>query len=95
MSTDKNRQVQIHVGDGSPILTQKYDRNAPCKCGSGKKQKHCCGNQTAFHSTKKIKERNAPDQSSYIDKAINEKYGIDVPENTEGVVTQADASQNT
>lgn len=57
MSTDKNRQVQIHVGDGSPILTQKYNRNAPCKCGSGKKQKHCCGNQTAFHLSSKVKEQ--------------------------------------
>lgn len=55
MSNEK-RKVAIHVGDGWPIVTTKHDRNAPCSCGSGKKQKHCCGNKTAFYSSKKIKE---------------------------------------
>lgn len=54
---DKNRMVQFVVGDGSPIVSLKYNRNAPCKCGSGKKQKHCCGDKTSFHSLGKIREK--------------------------------------
>jgi uncharacterized protein YecA (UPF0149 family) len=44
--------VTIHLGDGSPIVTRKQDRNALCKCGSGKKAKKCCGDQTSFYTTK-------------------------------------------
>ena len=88
---DKNRLVPIHIGDGSPIVTRKYDRNAQCKCGSGKKQKHCCGVKTEFYSTKP--KRVSPDQSNYIEKAVIEKYGSDIPENSENAVTNA--AQNT
>ena len=28
-----------------PIKTNKIGRNDPCPCGSGKKYKHCCGQQ--------------------------------------------------
>lgn len=48
----EKRMVTIHLGDGHPITTAKPDRNAKCKCGSGKKQKNCCGVSTGFFSTK-------------------------------------------
>lgn len=54
----EKRMVTIHVGDGSPIITTKPYRNVPCRCGSGKKQKNCCGDVTSFYSSKKVKEEN-------------------------------------
>lgn len=48
----ERRNVTLHIGDGFPIVTNKPDRNAKCKCGSGKKQKYCCGDRTTFYSTK-------------------------------------------
>ncbi|MBI3891965.1 MAG: SEC-C domain-containing protein [Candidatus Wallbacteria bacterium] len=29
-----------------PARAQKIDRNGPCPCGSGQKQKKCCGSQS-------------------------------------------------
>jgi len=63
------RTVTIHLGDGSPIVTQKPDRNAKCRCGSGMKQKKCCGDKTQFYSTKP--KRTSPDQSDFIKEATN------------------------
>lgn len=41
---------------GSPIISNKPFRNTPCQCGSGKKQKHCCGDKTKYYcKPKKIK----------------------------------------
>lgn len=48
----ERRKVKMLVGDGSPIATVKIDRNSKCRCGSGKKAKHCCGTETRFFSTK-------------------------------------------
>ena len=48
----KKRKVTIHVGNGNPMAAQKFDRNSKCRCGSGKKTKHCCGEQTKFFYTK-------------------------------------------
>lgn len=31
------------------IVSEKYQRNAPCQCGSGKKQKKCCGDTTKLY----------------------------------------------
>lgn len=76
---DKNRMVPIHVGDGSPIVTTKTMRNNPCLCGSGKKQKHCCGVKTEFYTTKP--KRESPDQSGYIEKVSAEKYCTELPVN--------------
>lgn len=50
--TSERRKVKMLVGDGSPIATIKIDRNSKCRCGSGKKAKHCCGTETRFFSTK-------------------------------------------
>ena len=58
----EQRMVTLHVGDGSPIITRKPDRNAKCRCGSGRKQKYCHGVTTEFFSTKpKEKIQENPD----------------------------------
>lgn len=46
------RNVTINKGDGFPIIAVTPERNSKCKCGSGKKTKHCCGTKTQFFSTK-------------------------------------------
>lgn len=37
------RMVKFYPNNGKPFESVKVDRNAPCECGSGKKQKKCCG----------------------------------------------------
>lgn len=54
----EKRMVKIMVGDGHPILSQKVDRNKLCICGSGKKQKKCCGCETKFYHSKPKQVRN-------------------------------------
>lgn len=54
--TKEKREVTIHVGNGSPMATQKFDRNSKCRCGSGKKTKNCCGEPTKFFYTKATKK---------------------------------------
>jgi len=47
----KTHQVLFCAGDGTPFRTVKINRNTPCKCGSGKKAKNCCGTETKiYHS---------------------------------------------
>jgi len=48
----EKRMVKIVVGDGSPFVTFKPGQNSKCRCGSGKKSKHCCGDEANFYSTK-------------------------------------------
>lgn len=50
--TKEKRKVTIHIGNGSPMVSQQPGRNTKCKCGSGKKAKHCCGNETKFYNSK-------------------------------------------
>jgi len=40
--------IQIIQGNGAPLLHKKILPNDPCRCGSGKKAKHCHGTQTSF-----------------------------------------------
>ena len=47
------RKVKIIIGNGSPMRTTRPDRNAPCECGSGLKQKKCCGCNTEYFSRKR------------------------------------------
>jgi len=49
MSNHEPRMVTIHKGNGQPMRAQKQDRNAKCKCGSGKKAKNCCGCATEYY----------------------------------------------
>ncbi len=55
MSKNK-RMVTIFRGNGPPLLSVKYDRNALCHCGSGLKQKKCCGNSTKYYNSKSRRE---------------------------------------
>lgn len=44
----ETRMVEIYKGNGLPIKAKKVNRNQPCQCGSGKKAKNCCGDQTKY-----------------------------------------------
>jgi uncharacterized protein YecA (UPF0149 family) len=48
-------------GNGFALARKKINRNAPCECGSGKKAKNCCGDETKYVYSKlndnQIKER--------------------------------------
>ena len=35
-------------GNGSPLVAKPIGRNEPCRCGSGKKSKNCCGSVTKY-----------------------------------------------
>jgi len=48
----KKNRVFVLAGNGSPLRSVKFDRDAPYKCGSGKKQKNCCGCETKFFNSK-------------------------------------------
>jgi uncharacterized protein YecA (UPF0149 family) len=54
---NENRKILIIPGNGSPIKSLKINRNAPCKCGSGKKAKNCCGAETRFFHSKSKAEQ--------------------------------------
>ena len=41
--------ASIYEGNGSPLRAVKQDRNALCKCGSGKKSKNCCGEDLKYY----------------------------------------------
>ena len=56
MSNEK-RKVKFFEGNGSPMRSVKPDRNAPCKCGSGKKQKLCCGCEVKYFHSRPPKEK--------------------------------------
>lgn len=68
----EKRMVKL-IGDGSPIRAYKPDRNKICLCGSGKKQKKCCGDETRFYSTK---PKPKPDMTDHIKKASKDKYPL-------------------
>lgn len=43
----------IHPANkGEHLVARSVGRNTPCKCGSGKKAKHCCGAETKYYSKK-------------------------------------------
>lgn len=44
-------------GNGRPFRAEKQDRNAPCRCGSGKKAKGCCGDRTEYFKQVKPEEK--------------------------------------
>jgi hypothetical protein len=52
-----NKEIKEHtvtVWQPSPnqhLVAKKTLRNATCKCGSGKKAKHCCGAETKYYQT--------------------------------------------
>lgn len=61
-------------GDGSPMVSVKTGRNEKCKCGSGKKQKNCCGVKTKYYSTKPFMPTKKKEDSGIIaEKGIKAK----------------------
>jgi hypothetical protein len=34
---------QLIAGNGTPLRAHKHQPNSPCRCGSGRKTKRCCG----------------------------------------------------
>lgn len=50
----KLRKVTLIHGDKLPLHAQSVERNAPCKCGSGKKAKKCCGDETKYFKSKEL-----------------------------------------
>lgn len=48
----QNRKVKFYEGNGAPMRSMKINRNDPCKCGSGKKAKNCCGCDTRLFYSK-------------------------------------------
>lgn len=48
MKKEKRIVTLFYNPNGKPLRAEKQDRNAPCKCGSGKKAKKCCGSTTAY-----------------------------------------------
>ena len=52
----KSRQVTVinPKEKGERIVTLKTTRNDKCQCGSGKKQKNCCGSDTRFYSIPQV-----------------------------------------
>jgi CDGSH-type Zn-finger protein len=45
----------FYPGNGYPIVARKQERNALCKCGSGKKAKNCCGTDVKYFLSSKLK----------------------------------------
>lgn len=45
----EKREVRIYDDNGQPLKSEKINRNSPCKCGSGKKAKICCGVDTKYY----------------------------------------------
>jgi hypothetical protein len=48
----RRRPCQTVEGNGFLMVAEKQLPNDPCKCGSGKKAKRCCGTETTFYYTK-------------------------------------------
>jgi len=52
MKKEERRKVKVFIGNGSPMKTKKVNRNQLCECGSGMKQKNCCGIVTKYFNSK-------------------------------------------
>ena len=55
MGNHEKRTVRFYQGNGKPFRSEKVSRNEKCRCGSGKKAKHCCGCETKYYSQKNEK----------------------------------------
>ena len=49
----EQRMFDKFTSGSEPFVSEKNSRNAKCKCGSDKKQKHCCGCETKYFTKKK------------------------------------------
>jgi positive regulator of sigma E activity len=71
-----HRQIQVVQGNGFPLRSVKVMPNDPCKCGSGKKAKKCCGAKTTFYYSKLNMEQEVELEKK---KALEEEQKITVP----------------
>lgn len=55
---DKKRLFTLLHAEGTPMLAKKSNRNDPCLCGSGLKNKKCCNKDTQYYYAKKPKTKN-------------------------------------
>lgn len=52
MKGEKRKEyILISPDNKKPLKAKKRNRNDMCSCGSGKKQKRCCGNKTEYYLT--------------------------------------------
>lgn len=51
----EKRLVQHLHANGTPMVAQKFNRNDPCPCGSGLKNKRCCHKETKYYFAKSPK----------------------------------------
>lgn len=65
--TRSEHKATLHIGDGNPIVSQIFSHNAKCRCGSGKKTKHCCGNETKFFNSKPTKSKDSGNMKKYYE----------------------------
>jgi len=49
----EKRKVLLYISGSIPFNAVKTGRNEPCKCGSGKKAKNCCGCDTKYKQKRK------------------------------------------
>jgi len=49
MQKSSLRKVTLVKGNGMPMKSQKQERNSTCKCGSGRKAKRCCGDDSTYY----------------------------------------------
>lgn len=68
-----NRTVTLIKGNGHPIIAVRQDRNGLCKCGSGKKQKKCCGLETKYRYSKLNADQEAEVE---VEKRMKEKQDV-------------------
>lgn len=45
-------KVTFISNNGKPFIAKTVNRNSLCSCGSGKKQKKCCGDETKYFTKK-------------------------------------------
>lgn len=67
----QKRMVKFFEGNGTPFRSQKFNRNDPCRCGSGKKQKNCCGDETKFYYSKETPAPKAKTDDLKIKNALS------------------------
>lgn len=79
-NADKRKFKQISPQPGGSLLAFSVGRNEPCRCGSGKKAKKCCGANTMYKSTK---GKPKPTIEEKIDKIVEEVVKEEIKDKVE------------
>lgn len=70
----ENRKVKIFVGNGTPMIAKKVNRNEKCGCGSGLKAKHCCGCNTKYFDSGPAKTVKSQDDIEEVKRKLQSQY---------------------